>query len=561
MSRFGEFNERDIERMISGKLEAAAEAAQVIKPEEPAKVKIFGKRFILGCVIAFFVFTFISIPIVYYRCLKGKPIRISTSTTLLEAPLDTKGTGIDYYKVIEEKYFSPYVSKESNGFIALARELGEPGILGTSDLFEHESSWELICEKIGLDPSIEPKVQYRDLLLSMLDIKLATVDTPEFDPFFYESGYLEQTRRDYERITHGVWDESKYPDTYRWLVKNGEALDRFSEAVRSPVFIAPMIKEKPDRLMFNRLRYDLDLLDSFALGLRVRATFLLGKGELEKALDDALSLIRLSRHLAQVPEFDYLCKSMFCETKGSEIAINILKQKKLSPERLLEFQKNYSELPERLPFEDFSTVHKYRTLEAFTAISEERASMDDINKRMAMLYPLFSSWYGIDWNIAIERFLGQWKRLEDFVSEPSSENRKEVLDSFKTELLTRKKYRNFTEQLYRLSGVSERSVQYGDVMLIATFPTVFDAMAMYWGTEIAKTCLETIIALERYRAEKGELPLVLIELLNDGYLNEIPLDPYDKTKPFAYVPDPNGLFYTLRSVGPNGLNDIVKTIK
>ena len=62
----------------------------------------------------------------------------------------------------------------------------------------------------------------------------------------------------------------------------------------------------------------------------------------------------------------------------------------------------------------------------------------------------------------------------------------------------------------------------------------------------------TILALARWRAEKGEYPASLGQLTAPGFLDELPMDPYSD-KPFVYKK--TGDNFTLYSLGPNFEDD------
>jgi hypothetical protein len=72
-----------------------------------------------------------------------------------------------------------------------------------------------------------------------------------------------------------------------------------------------------------------------------------------------------------------------------------------------------------------------------------------------------------------------------------------------------------------------------------------------WSHHARISLTQLVFALESYRRDKGKYPDALDEL-QQGYLAEIPLDPF-LDKPFRYVVEPaNVLLY---SVGVNGIDD------
>lgn len=569
MSRFGNFDERKIERMIAGHLEGniIPELDGPSDPDLPQRTFTWLKRLPIIAVFACFALFLLSIPVVYFKCLMGTPLEISGATTFITEPLNTDGTAVDYRKAIDETYFKPYfpqngiIPKDANGFALLARELGNPGILGTVDLYGHEGAWEKICNRMEIDPGREPELEYVDIIEWLLRRKLLEVDVPVFDPFFYEEEFKTQAGKRLSNLTRGPWDGIKNPDILEWVEKYGPALDKVLEALESPVFLAPMIFDGPEARMEDRLRYDLPMYGSFATGLRVRAMLFFARGDFPNALKDVRGMLLISRFCSKVPEYAYLRYSFSLETTAIEIAINLLKLKKFTPETIGEFREFYSKLPERLTNEDYSRVQRYIALETLSALATGKAEMDDVDKRAAMYYPLYGPLYGIDWNAVAERYNMQWDKIAEFAAGETFKEKEKIGKELQERLLTRKKYGNFLNQLYEMSSVSKRSLQFGDVFLMATNPPMFESVRYSEGTALAQAFLETVIAVEFYYAENQVVPESLAILLEKEYLVRIPRDPCEPSRVIGYQPEANKKNYTLRSVGPDGIDDSMITGK
>jgi hypothetical protein len=84
-----------------------------------------------------------------------------------------------------------------------------------------------------------------------------------------------------------------------------------------------------------------------------------------------------------------------------------------------------------------------------------------------------------------------------------------------------------------------------DVWIVQTSETRFKFKATY-------EALKTIIALHRWQRANGRFPQRLEEVIESGFLNSLPADPYSDTS-LIYKKTDDG--FTLYSVGPNFTDD------
>jgi hypothetical protein len=92
----------------------------------------------------------------------------------------------------------------------------------------------------------------------------------------------------------------------------------------------------------------------------------------------------------------------------------------------------------------------------------------------------------------------------------------------------------------------------GNVLLEIFMPTYGRVFAiMYWGRCVHQASI-TIIATQRWKLDKGQYPDTLNELVEAGYMKELPMDPYsDKALVYKRVGDN----FTLYSIGVNFKDD------
>ena len=90
-------------------------------------------------------------------------------------------------------------------------------------------------------------------------------------------------------------------------------------------------------------------------------------------------------------------------------------------------------------------------------------------------------------------------------------------------------------------------------MFVESYVPVWDAMQASFRSRDANAALTRLVfALKAYHRDSGHYPDVLDALL-EGYLDELPLDPFSGTALRYVVEPPEG--FLLYSVGPNGIDD------
>lgn len=94
--------------------------------------------------------------------------------------------------------------------------------------------------------------------------------------------------------------------------------------------------------------------------------------------------------------------------------------------------------------------------------------------------------------------------------------------------------------------------QYRYPLLWAMLPSLTRAGALAYRVKASHEATVTVLALKRWRLEKGEYPPSLNELLSNGYLKKLPADPYS-AGPLKYHKRGDG--FVLYSVGGDFTDD------
>jgi len=90
------------------------------------------------------------------------------------------------------------------------------------------------------------------------------------------------------------------------------------------------------------------------------------------------------------------------------------------------------------------------------------------------------------------------------------------------------------------------------MMLVLTGESLIQVAQIAWRNRVYHDGLIATVALLRYKAEKGSNPEILDELVNAGYLTQLPRDPFSD-KPLVYKKTNEG--FTIYSVGLNFKDD------
>jgi len=92
----------------------------------------------------------------------------------------------------------------------------------------------------------------------------------------------------------------------------------------------------------------------------------------------------------------------------------------------------------------------------------------------------------------------------------------------------------------------------GNVIIGSLVPSVERICDYSWQVRTSSFAVDTIISLHRYKQEKGAFPASLAALIEEGYLAEIPLDPFSD-RPLIYKQTEND--FILYSVGADFIDN------
>jgi hypothetical protein len=209
--------------------------------------------------------------------LPAPPLVISEKTTRITGPLTDDGY-IDFLKALEQRYYPPELATDDNGFRMFVQQFGDKNVYEKNVSQEDREFYRLqIYEKLGLDSDNPPTL---------------TLPVP---PCIIIEGFK------YDQ----PWTLEDYPMLADWVNEMDEPLDAIAEAIRKPVFFPPLLQSPESvesglpQCLIELIQPDVSLFRNIARNFTARATYRIGQGDIDGAINDKLTLHRLGRLTAQ----------------------------------------------------------------------------------------------------------------------------------------------------------------------------------------------------------------------------------------------------------------------
>ena len=503
-----------------------------------------------------------------YFCLVPSPLRISPETTGYTEPLMPNGD-VDYFGVYEKTYIDKLSPPEDNGQRLLIAACG-PRVLEQNSLMDavpweqlptderskqwFEEKWVPLCEHMSIDPYARPR------FLDSLDFYSFVNKQRKEEKLEYH-----ELHEIWKGFVTAPWTAEEHPDIARWLEQRSPVLDLFGVAVRKPNFVC--WRWRPDdNGLIDILLPDVQANRAFGRDLRVRITERLGRGDIDGAWYDVMSMFYLSRkHYIHDPIIVVNLVGIAIEGQGWEAAKLVLRHEKTTPEQLEQFAKDLASLTGKMVLDN--AVFESNVIYVFLRHPPEFsypgliASDPSISSPgyLAYILPRFLVYLPIDCNIAGKR-ITEFNNVERRVSGDSAWNiNPTVMKKYSghRDDLARKKAQQLRHplSLLRVPLIRTRSQLLADCLIATYVPALQAARTALDRSNAQLDLLRIAVALERYRSAHGEYPAVL-DAVVPTYLDEVPLDPFTGRLSLVYKPEPkDGKPFVLYSLGPNGIDD------
>lgn len=328
------------------------------------------------------------------------PLEISKETTYITEPLTEEGL-VDYFRALELKRYPKNMKTDENGYRILVRELG-PSSDGEDPLAQQT------YEKLGLDPTTKPTVTYEEPY-AFLQNHLHSLQAEDEDS-------LDNL---YAKLDH-PWTLEMMPMMGPWLEKNGPALDVIAEAVRKPTFCCPMVRvsDEQDLICISTIP-DMQRMRSFVRGLPARAYYHLGTGQIDKAIDDIITIKRLGRHVGRQGTFVEALMGISFEGFANSIDLAGSLEHQPTKAQLQRFLQALQNLPAPTTLQEIMLRERYGLLD-ITQKMAQRQEGYEVRDVFADYRPegwhgfatKLNSSLGFDWNITMSHINWYYDNLD-----------------------------------------------------------------------------------------------------------------------------------------------------
>lgn len=349
------------------------------------------------------------------------------------------------------------------------------------------------------------------------------------------------------QATSRPWTTKQLPFLARWVNENKQPLDLLVEASRRPkcYLPSPSLLDNQHQILIEMDRLGLCIIRDAHYELSVRAMWHLGESEFDKAWQDILALHRLARLTAQGPALIDQLFAFVIERTASEDTLALLSHVQLTSKQAQQIQS------------DLASLSKFdRVANAFDS-GERMIFLDSMTRHRGAVeddgsaYNLpFSDYFSVNWNVACRQGNDYFDRLSAAARLPTREARQQAFSAI------------YAEDALR-SVSDQRAISAAIINPLARNEIAATIVLSYFLAPL-KACearqdeanarldlLNTAAAIAVYRAEHGEYPVKLDELIPNP-LGTMPIDLYSAS-PFAYRKTDDG--YLLYSFGENGVDD------
>jgi len=343
----------------------------------------------------------------------------------------------------------------------------------------------------------------------------------------------------------------------QWIADNNDALEIFKQATNKPY--CWWKRQAKNNVMFNVLMPELSKIRNFGKLLCWRAKLDAVTGHVDETFDDVLACYRAGMHLKGPRSLIQQLVGIAMEAFACNTSFIILQEKEIDSPKLQAFQNEFK----KLIASDTFTVNF--EVEKFCFYDFIQRCFTDNGRGSGHFIPgslnLMDLGKG---NIDFEDS-NQWNAVNYTVSlgfALTTANRRETITKYEKAY---DKYEEWTKttpyQKHQANFDAGRELGLADrsFVKVARYPLYYILMpAMERVIEIScrikvhAKAVVTTLAIIRYKQDKGDYPETLEQLVEAGYVKEIPMDPWSD-KPLVYKKTEGN--FILYSVGSNFKDD------
>lgn len=346
------------------------------------------------------------------------------------------------------------------------------------------------------------------------------------------------------------WTSDQFPELAAWIIGNDEKYALLHEAAKRPdyYFPSPSLLTNPSGNLLETLLPDIQTTRSAMRILSYRAMLYLGEEKFALAWADCRAMHQLAEHIPDLGLVNELI-AIACHGVADNTAREILTSSKLPASVAKEIDESYRSRTLRRSMAKAMDGERLMMVTSILAVAGDRNSIGEYSLE-GDLGPLTAmSSASIDWNYVLEKNNVWYDRLSAAMALKSYAKKQQALGQIEYDI----------SQIEATPGNivggilsrKARSNLVADVFSALFLPAVSSASQAEDRRNSELGLMQTATALARYRAERGEYPPSLDELV-PKLLPKFPTDIFTGAK-LSYTKTENG--YLLVDHGPNGTNE------
>jgi hypothetical protein len=329
----------------------------------------------------------------------------------------------------------------------------------------------------------------------------------------------------------------------KWVAQNEEAWRQFVVGSSRPYCYREYTQDKDEMLLDVVLPHIVTLRDLFTVGL-LRNRMQIARGETDRALDDCLAIVRGGSHWQGWGTIVEQLYGLAISRAGYEEILYIAATKEVSAADLKRLQQQLSQIyPRGYPLMN---------------VEGERLVFHDIIQHTFTDGGLGGGHLVPRRLISLKDVAGTHLEIDEFLLSTAIgmvHARRDQTLRIGNEIYDRiswvSKMKPYERHVNNVDGAEEMIVglsTYRYLFLRMYVPTLSRGCEyVYRGRALHEATL-TVLALKRRQLEKGQYPMSLSELVSAGYLEQVPMDPYNDK---ALVYKKTGDSFVMYSLGPD----------
>jgi hypothetical protein len=493
-------------------------------------------------------------------------VTISKETTYITKPLRPDGYP-DFLAALNQ-LASHGVTPENNAVVLLVQAFGPR--------LEDSIDWQPLssedCAKFFEMLGVAPPPDKGDYFVRFDDYVKETAPDALKDRDDKGQWQLPRSSEEMSRAQKCPWGTKECPLVAGWLAKNERPLQRLIEASRRPRYYPPAVSrgKRTEESGYTSFFPIMSSLRAAVGALQSRAMLRIHEGRVEQAYEDLQACHRLARLESQGVTDDESITATANERATSYGDWQLARFGQLTPEQAKNFRAGIAGLPPwPSTVEKMSVVQRLQYLNAVCAAASGRAKPDNIfgesfvtlrSSRQGVKYSIrpntaLAKWIAkgpVDWDEVLRSGNRHYDRIGAAARKPTWSERDKDLVAIDQEVKEQeRKYRKEADAVSEFQR--SRAAKAVSVCSLAFFPAWNPKAGLSLDREaVAQSRLaETAFALRAYRAERGEYPKRLSDLVPQ-YVSHLPEDPYGKGALRYRQEDKRCLVY---SVGQDGVDD------